>query len=524
MGVAGFQSRAEPKLDRTQIMLLVLVVAVVAAFCSRSLLNGFVRDDFGLIAYNRSLGSWSHLLRSWITPSAGSNIFFRPVEDLWYHVNFAIVGHSPVAWHAVKILLHLSVVLLVFGVVRLLSGSAESALLAALFFGVLPAHDEAIAWVTTPESLAAAFELAAFWLVIRSARAGRRFSAGGVALFALAAFTFEGAIVFPLLVFLYFLLLDNASSRSAEHSFSTHRLIRATLACVPFLLVAALYLARRIAVFDTRGLPLGSDAFNPAHSLAQVFATIPVVVLNHLMIVILAWDCGPEHPLPWVTKVESVGFFLPLALLICGGLAFLIVVWRNPRRNFYLFVALWFFVCLAPMLNLNYLEPHSAGVNGFAPVQDRWTYLSSFGWCVLLAEGLLFLGAQVRMLRMPAAALTVSLIAIYGITLWRCEYYWRSNQVLMARIGEIDPDSPDFLSVRALQLEAKGDWKAAEDDLQKLVRLRPDKPLYHFYLFRAELHLGNSAAAEAELEKSRMPGKGGDNPPAIAPTPEGDGE
>jgi hypothetical protein len=530
MGVANFQPRAsQPKLDRnTQIILLVLVVAVVAVFCSRSLWNGFVRDDVRLVLHNRSPGGLLQWLRLWVSrPRAGANIFFRPVEGLWFHLNLEIVGRSAVGWHAIRVLLHLGVVLLVFGVVRSLIGSVGSALLAALLFGLLPSHDEAIAWVTTPEPVAAALEIAAFWLVIRAARAGRTFSAGGVALFALAAFTFEGAIVFPLLIFLYFLLLDSGASASGGLTLSRSRLIHAVRASVPFLLVAAFYLERRIAVFHTRGLPLGagSDPVHPAHSMAQVAATIPAVVLDHLLIVILGWECGPVHPLRWVNGPGSAGFFLPLTLLVCGGLTFLIAIWRSPRRNLYLFFALWFFVCLTPMLNLNYLEPETAGVNGFAPVQDRWTYLSSLGWCVLLAEGILFVNGQVRAIRVPALTLGVGLIAFYGITLWRCEYYWRSNQILMARVGEIDPDSPEFLSVRGLQLESKGDWKAAEEDLQELVRLRPDKPLYHFYLFRAELHLGNSAAAATELEKSRATtvdeNDPGTEPPAISPPPDG---
>jgi hypothetical protein len=87
--------------------------------------------------------------------------------------------------------------------------------------------------------------------------------------------------------------------------------------------------------------------------------------------------------------------------------------------------------------------------------------------------------------------------------MWQAEYYWRSDDTFEARGLEMFPDSPKLLIVHAQQLESRGDWKGAEQDLVKLVRLRPDSRLFHFQLSLAEQHLGNRAAADSEWAKSR---------------------
>jgi hypothetical protein len=270
--------------------------------------------------------------------------------------------------------------------------------------------------------------------------------------------------------------------------------MHATFVCVPYLMFAALYFWFRIGVLKASELPhLGSDPHRLHHSLSEVLATIPTVVLSHVSIAVLPWASGPAHPVYWVDRFASAAFLRPLAVLILGASSFVLVVWRNPRRNLYLFAAAWFFICLGPMLNLEYVEDL---------VEDRWTYLSSFGWCLLLAETLLCLG-QKRGLRVPAAALAVAVVVSYGVAMWHAEYYWRSDDIFVTRGLEMFPDSPRLLIVHAEQLESRGDWKSAERDLLQLVRLRPDSRLYHFELSLAEQHLGNRAAADSEWPKSR---------------------
>src|SRR5579862_6901472 len=480
---------------RAQIALLILLVVAVSAVCSRSLWNGFARDDLSMIVHNHLIEKWSTFFSR---VSSGRQFFFRPVFGLWLRLNFEIVGRNAIGWHALKILVHLVAVLLVFDIARLLSGSVGVAMLTALFFGLLPAHDDAVAWVGSPEPLAAALELGAFSLVVRSARSGKSISFGALALFAASAFTFEGAIVFPLLVLLYLLLLDGEGSDSIKHPFSPRRLARATIACIPFLLVAGLYLWVRLGTLTTRGLSdVGIDRalFGPylfQHSLWQVLSTIPAVFLAHLSVAVLPWASGPAHPVNWVTSFASVAFLRPLALLALGTSAFIVVIWHMPRRNLYLFAALWFLICLAPMFNFDNVEDL---------VEDRWTYLSSFGWCLILADALILVG-QARALRAPAAALATALAVVYGIALWRAEYYWRSDGIFLARAVEMDPDSPELREALARQLEVDGDWKGAEVALQALVRLRPDNRRYHFFLAVAEQRLGRGAGAVAEMRES----------------------
>ncbi|MFZ0889310.1 MAG: hypothetical protein WA005_12720 [Candidatus Binataceae bacterium] len=65
----------------------------------------------------------------------------------------------------------------------------------------------------------------------------------------------------------------------------------------------------------------------------------------------------------------------------------------------------------------------------------------------------------------------------------------------------------------ALQLERRGDLKAAEREYEELVRLQPDKALYHYYLYLVEKRLGRINRANEEYVKSL--------PPSLVPAPPG---
>ena len=121
----------------------------------------------------------------------------------------AIPTHHPAGWHAAKILLHLCVICqLALRIAQRLTGSIPAGLAAAGLFALSPVQVEAVAWITAiPETLSALFMMGAFCLYIGSSqpRASLRF--WPLLLYACAAFTHEGALLFPALIAAYEWLL-----------------------------------------------------------------------------------------------------------------------------------------------------------------------------------------------------------------------------------------------------------------------------------------------------------------------------
>jgi len=74
--------------------------------------------------------------------------YYRPLFLLWVRINEAVFGIQAWGWHLTTILAHVLSTLLVYFLVWRLGVERNVALLAALLFGLHPAHIEAVAWIS----------------------------------------------------------------------------------------------------------------------------------------------------------------------------------------------------------------------------------------------------------------------------------------------------------------------------------------------------------------------------------------
>ena len=71
--------------------------------------------------------------------------------------------------------------------------------------------------------------------------------------------------------------------------------------------------------------------------------------------------------------------YLPLAALATLGVGLQCAIRRHPHRRLYLFCAVWMGVTIAPVMDLKALPPQML-------IQDRYLYLTSAGWCVMVGD------------------------------------------------------------------------------------------------------------------------------------------
>jgi tetratricopeptide (TPR) repeat protein len=161
-------SQCGPPGARRDLVGLLLCLGV-AVFCyANTLGNGFCDDDEPIIVRNPLVtepGQWGRL---WLTdywyadPGATPyrDLLYRPLAILTYRLNYAVGGLAPLGYHAVNIVVHALVSVLVFRLTRRLGGSFGASITAGLLFAVLPIHTEAVNNVVgRAELLAAAFVL-----------------------------------------------------------------------------------------------------------------------------------------------------------------------------------------------------------------------------------------------------------------------------------------------------------------------------------------------------------------------------
>jgi hypothetical protein len=503
------------------VLLLTLLVYL------RCLANGFVMDDHPMIVENKYIAQWSYLWKSltkdvwWSFKSnqaAASPIStYRPIQNIWLWLAFHLFGTNPVGWHLAKIALHLCVVLLVFRLAQLLSKSTSVALLAALLFGLLPVHVEPVVWATAiPEPLSTAFDLSAMCVFIRRAR--DRYWSGILApllLYAGAAFTHESAVVFPVLIAAYVFLFETDDGTSSSASGTPmgsapigSRLGEAVKWSAPFFCIAFLYLGARALVLGTRGI-LGFTAkrFTPTldkgklviqsvpihSSVAEILATLPSVLLWYVGLLLLPWLAGPAHEAYFVNRPTLINFYAPCAILLLLTAGGYFLFRSSPRARLYLFCAIWWLVATAPAA----LPAIRLGAD---LIYDRFQYLPSFAFCLLLADMAVQLGRNSAALRRAITVTVTALVVVYAVALWRAEAVWYDDVTLFSRCVQNFPDLAHYHEVLGNALVLHGDLKGGERELVHASTLDPINYEIHFKLASLYVRMKRDQDAHKELE------------------------
>jgi 4-amino-4-deoxy-L-arabinose transferase-like glycosyltransferase len=151
------------------------VLALTFAVYSQTLYFQFVHDDVGQIVENPAVHSWSavptyftsHVWEGFDPGELGN--YFRPIFLLWLRINDAVFGNRAWGWHLSTILAHLLTTFLVYLLIQRVGLSRDVAVLAALIFGLHPAHIEAVTWISgVTEPLLGIFLVASFLCYLRS--------------------------------------------------------------------------------------------------------------------------------------------------------------------------------------------------------------------------------------------------------------------------------------------------------------------------------------------------------------------
>ncbi len=143
------------------------------------------------------------LTKEYWWPRVGQALY-RPVTTLSYLINRAVTGTSPIGFHLVNFTLHLGNIILVYALMRRLTGATGLAWLGAAFFAVHPVNTEAVTNIVgRAELLAALGVLGALWVYARTPPADWTRLAGLLALAMLGLFSKENAVVLPAVLLFY---------------------------------------------------------------------------------------------------------------------------------------------------------------------------------------------------------------------------------------------------------------------------------------------------------------------------------
>ena len=467
-----------------------------------------VWDDRGLILFNEALRK-PLSLEDFLTPRYflfSGEYSWRPLSTWSYYAIIRTLGESPAALRGLSLVLHLLSGLLLWLVLSYWEWPLEAAAWSVAIFWLHPAQVESLMCVAFNKEVLAACGL----LAMLAAHQRRRWGLASLGL-AWALLAKEAALTAPLLVVL-FDWCDSRLSRAGSSDLRRSKLFFAYSAYAAFIGLYAYMRFIRLpgptGALSSVHLPFSDRAFWAAGS----WITALRVFLFPVRLRIEYFALPPGSTFDWLSRLIAGGSIL-LTVAACARL-----LWKNDRRLAFFWLWPWpFLLTTSNLVPAPALDTHL--------MAERWLYIPSIGWSVVLAS-VLIAGAR-RLNGTPGglyarrAALATAVFAFFAASSMRAKE-WSDETRLWAGLERIYPRSAKAAEGMGEACARQGRWTEAWQHLRRALTLREDRsdPLLAYFvplahgllswespsLYRwlgdCQAHLGDVAKAAIYYEKS----------------------
>src|SRR5205085_2979798 len=429
----------ESKQQQRQEWLLIGGVLLITAFAFFNSLDGqFVYDDRLQIVRNPTITQVANIPKMFVqsvwqflnqADKAAAGPYYRPLFNIALIVNYALFGLQSFGWHLFSLLVHLGGVFLVYRLARQWALGRETGLAAALLFGLHPAHSESVAWIAAlPDPLAAVFILSSLLLYERYYHGERRRKAAliiSIALAFCAMLSKEVAIAFPV-----FLVARELLERTPGEPLRAATLTAARRAA-PYFAVIVLYIVMRYAVL---GFLRQDDPTSAQFTPFNVLLTIPSVLLRYARMLFAPYPLAVVYGNRYVASVADPRFWgAALAVAALLGLSAWLVRRSLTGRRALAFAVIF----ILPVLNLKAFRPQESLLH------DRYLYLPSVGFCILIAMAIDGLASRsaARRRQLFAGATAVLALALFVLT-FNQNLTWQSEAAMTENALRVTPNWP----------------------------------------------------------------------------------
>ena len=445
--------------------------------------NGFIEyDDPVYVTENphvRKGITTSGLIWAFSTTSQGN---WHPLTWMSHMLVAQVHGLKPFWHHFHNLLLHACNVLLLFLLLKGLTGAMWRSAAVAALFAVHPVHVESVAWISERKDVLSTF----FALLCLQAYALHAKGRGPVWYVAAACALALGLMAKPMLVTLPLLML--LLDFWPLGRFTTLADIKSlALEKLPFIAMILAFSIVSIVAQDDAGAMAPLSEFGVWQRTGNVLTSY-VAYLGKL---ILPVGLAPLYPLQktiplW--KIIASGLTL---VLICGATI------RMRKRVPWLFTGwYWYLVSMLPVIGIVQI-----GVQSMA---DRYTYLPLIGLyiAVVWGGGAFFLatGSGAR-----KAAVILSLAAILAGCVWLSRQQaalWHDTVTLFEHTLEVTEQNRVAHKILGKAYLKQRDAENALRHYRTLLELRPDDPDNHFFVANTLFVAGRPDKALEQLSIS----------------------
>jgi len=409
----------------------------------------FTFDDIPIIEENQLVRSTGQLGAIWRSHYWAGKVdaedkgLYRPLTLTTYNLQYALSGENPAPFHAVNVLLHALVCLLLLLTVQRLTHNAWLGAATALLFAVHPVHTEAVAGIVgRAELLAAGFMLAAMLAYDRYRHNGRILWLALLALATFGAVTSKehGFVTGPLIVLqeLYYFF----SGRQKEPR--PGRLV-AGLGVVA-VVSAALLVIRMQVTGDPASHELWHGVSGPDR-----MATAIRIVMEYVGLHLVPWPLVADYwsDLAPIRGWASAGAWAGLVVLLAmTG----IVITLRKRKTVIAWGVAFFLLTLLPVSNFLFAI-------GFVKA-ERILYIPSIGLLAAIVGALWWMRVKPWGRSLAPALYGLMILAFIPLT-WQRATEWKDNLTLAAATLRQSPTNPRFNNMMGKELNARGDQAQA---------------------------------------------------------------
>ena len=400
---------------------LLLALAVWVVFWP-ALRYGFVYyDDQDYVTDNKNVQhglNWQSIKWALTTAHAAN---WHPVTWMSHIIDCQLYGLNPVGHHLTNLLLHSANSVLLFLLLRRLTGAPWRSAFVAAIFALHPLRVESVVWISERKDVLSTF----FWMLavgayVRYAGHLKLQLSTSRIFYALALLFFAlGLMAKAMLVTLPFILLLLDYWPLGRLEFGAKFSWRLIAEKIPFFILAAGASATTFLIQNHLGV-VGTLRRFP---LSLRLANAPVACVRYMVKNFWPRGLAIYYPYRPLGLLEVAG-----ALCILGSVSILVA--RRCRRQPYLAVGwFWFLGMLVPVIGLVQ--------TGTQAMADRYSYLPSVGLWIMVAWGV-WDWAGHRPIPRAAAALGAGM-AVLVFLAWtpRQIHYWRNTRALFMRAGAV---------------------------------------------------------------------------------------
>jgi tetratricopeptide (TPR) repeat protein len=392
--------------------------------------------------------------------------FWHPLTWLSLMINSQLFGPGPGSFHLVNVFLHLANTLLLFAVLRKMTGALWQSAFVAAAFALHPMHVESVAWITERKDVLSSM----FWFLTMLAYVHYVYKPS-VARYIITLIAFSlGLMSKPMLITLPFvlLLLDYWPLNKIRNPQSAIRNL--LLEKIPFFILASVFTVITYLTQHGSGIAANIGVSPLKYRLANAFFSYAVYIGK------LFWPCNMAVYYPFKTTGSVTLWQLVLYVFLLGGVSLLALRFWNTHR--YLLVGwLWFLGTLIPVIGL-------VQITGSA-YADRFTYISYIGLFIMLAWGLPeFLSkcppfGETSLKAGPYRKFVLGIssavvLTAFGIISYRQVGFWNNSITLFSHAVEVTHNNVlAYYNLGNACLDL-GRYQDAMEAYKQAVRIKPD--------------------------------------------------